>query len=122
MPATFPTVFVRPVERLRCGDLVVSWVPRLILKDPEYRELQRAARSRHMSIAEWVRRAIESARRSEPQGSVAKKLGIIRAAVRLEYPTGDIDRMLADIEMGYGSATPTPRKSRLSGKPSSVAQ
>jgi hypothetical protein len=83
----------------------------VILKDPEYREIQRAARSRHMSIAEWVRQALDLARRSEPQGTVGKKLGVIRAAARLDYPTGDIHRMLAEIEAGYGSATPTTRTS-----------
>ena len=40
----------------------------VILKDPEYREIQRIARSRHMSIAEWVRRALELARQREPAG------------------------------------------------------
>jgi hypothetical protein len=34
----------------------------VILKDPEYKEIQRAARSRHMSIAEWVRQALVLAR------------------------------------------------------------
>src|SRR5437899_8299241 len=29
---------------------------RVILHDPEYREIQHMARSRHMSIAEWVRK------------------------------------------------------------------
>ena len=75
----------------------------VILKDPEYREVQRAARSRHMSIAEWVRQALVQARRREPVGTAGKKLEIIRAAARFEYPTADIDRMLAEIEAGYGS-------------------
>ena len=34
-----------------------------------------------------------------------KKLEAIRAAARLEYPTADIDRMLAEIERGYGMGT-----------------
>jgi hypothetical protein len=75
----------------------------VILKDPEYRELKRAARSRQMSIAEWVRQALALAHRRESVGSVGKKLEVIRAAARLNYPTGDIDRMLAEIEMRYGS-------------------
>jgi hypothetical protein len=75
----------------------------VILKDPEYREIQRAARSRHMSIAEWVRQALALARQREPLGSVGKKLEVIRTAARLDYPTADIDRMLAEIEAGYGS-------------------
>ncbi|MHB8652516.1 MAG: antitoxin [Terriglobia bacterium] len=75
----------------------------VILKDPEYREIKRAARSRQMSIAEWVRQALDMARRREPVESVGKKLEVIRAAARLDLPTGDIRRMLEEIEMGYGS-------------------
>jgi hypothetical protein len=71
------------------------------LQDPEYREIQRAARSRQMSIAEWVRQALTHARRREPLGDVGKKLEIIRAAAKHEFPTGDIDSMLAEIEQGY---------------------
>jgi hypothetical protein len=75
----------------------------VILKDPEYRAIQRAARSRHMSIAQWVREALDQAHRREPSNAAGKKLEIIRAAARLDYPTGDIDRMLAEIEKGYSS-------------------
>jgi len=73
----------------------------VILKDPEYREIQRVARSRRMSIAEWVRQALDLARRGEPTGSMGKKLQTVRRAVQCEYPVGDIDRMLAEIEAGY---------------------
>jgi hypothetical protein len=73
----------------------------VILQDPEYREIQRAARSRQMSIAEWVRQALTLARRREPLGDLGKKLEIVRAATKHEYPTGDIDTMLAEIEKGY---------------------
>jgi hypothetical protein len=75
----------------------------VILKDPEYREIQRAARARHMSIAEWVRQALTLARRREPLGDVEKKLAAIRAAARHESPTSDIDTMLAEIERGYSA-------------------
>lgn len=73
----------------------------VILQDPEYREVQRAARSRHMSIAEWVRQALAVARRQEPLGNVSQKLEAIRAAARHSFPTADIDTMLAEIEAGY---------------------
>jgi hypothetical protein len=77
----------------------------VILKDPEYRDIQRMARSRRMSIAEWVRQALDLARRREPAGGVGKKLDVIRAAARYDYPSGDIDGMLAEIESGYGAGT-----------------
>jgi hypothetical protein len=79
----------------------------VIVRDPEYREIQRMARSRHMSIAEWVRQALDLARRREPITDVGKKLETIRAAVRHDYPSGDIEDMLAEIESGYGSGTHT---------------
>jgi hypothetical protein len=73
----------------------------VILQDPEYREIQRAARSRQMSIAEWVRQALARARHHEPVGDVGKKLQVIRAAAKHEFPAADIDTMLAEIERGY---------------------
>ena len=73
----------------------------VILQDAEYREVSRAARSRRMSIAAWVRQALELARRSESTGSVEKKLAVIRAAVKHNAPAGDIEEMLAEIEQGY---------------------
>jgi hypothetical protein len=75
----------------------------VILQDPEYREIQKMARSRHMSLAEWVRQALDLARRREPLGNTGKKLDVIRAAAQRNYPTGDIDSMLAEIEKGYGT-------------------
>jgi hypothetical protein len=74
----------------------------VLLKDPDYREVQRMARARHLSIAEWVRQALELARRREPVGSAGKKLEVIRAAAGHDYPVSDIDGMLAEIERGYG--------------------
>jgi Ribbon-helix-helix protein, copG family len=75
------------------------------LKDKEYREIQRAARSRKISVSEWVRQALSLVRRNEPSSSVETKLGAIRAAVRYEFPIADIDQMLTEIERGYGMDT-----------------
>lgn len=75
----------------------------VILQDPEYRDIQRAARARRMSIAEWVRQALHQARRSEPGDNLSKKLEAVRRAAQHQYPTGDIDTMLAEIEKGYSS-------------------
>ena len=74
----------------------------VILQEPEYREVQRAARSRRMTIAEWVRQALIQARRQEASGDVEKKLAAVRAAVKHNVgPAVEIDEMLADIERGY---------------------
>ncbi|HEY2857337.1 MAG TPA: hypothetical protein VGJ21_02845 [Terracidiphilus sp.] len=74
----------------------------VIVQDPEYRDIQRAARLRRMTIAEWVRQALVQARRSEPGREAAAKLEAIRAAARMDFPTADIDTMIEEIERGYG--------------------
>jgi hypothetical protein len=73
----------------------------VILKDSDYREIQHVARLRRMTTAEWVRQALELARRREPTRSVEKKLEAIRVAARHQGPTSDIGQMLAEIEQGY---------------------
>lgn len=75
----------------------------VILNDPQYRDIKRIARSRQMSIAEWVRQALDLARRQEPVGGIGKKLEVIRAAAQHDYPVADIDVILEEIEKGYGS-------------------
>jgi len=77
----------------------------VILQDPEYREIQRVARARRMSIAEWVRQALDLARRREPSKDIGKKLEVIRAAIKHNFPTADIDTMLAEIESGYSAGS-----------------
>jgi len=76
---------------------------RLTLQDSEYREIQKLARSRRMSLAEWIRQALDLAPRREPLGDTSKKIAVIRAAAQNDYPTGDIDSMLVEIEKGYGT-------------------
>ena len=78
----------------------------IVLPEPDYKEIQLVARSRNMSIAEWVRQALELARRREPLGGIGKKLEVIRAAARHEYPVSDIGGMLAEIEKGYLTDAP----------------
>jgi hypothetical protein len=77
----------------------------VILTDPEYRNIQRVAHSRRVSIAEWVRQALDLARRRKPGAGAEKKLEVIRAAARHDFPSPDIDRMLAEIETGCGAGT-----------------
>jgi hypothetical protein len=73
----------------------------VLLPDPEYREIQRIARSRRISVAQWVRQALHAAKREEPLGDVSKKLEALRAAAKFEFPTAGIEQLLADIEQGY---------------------
>jgi hypothetical protein len=78
----------------------------VLLEDSELREIRRAARSHRMTVAEWVRQALRTARRGTPRSDAGKKLQIVRAAARHSFPTAGIDEMLRQIERGYldGSA------------------
>lgn len=78
----------------------------VLLEDAEMRELRKAAQRSNVTVAEWVRRALRAARRSEPTRDAERKLAVLRAAVRQEYPAGDIAQMLAEIERGYLGGPP----------------
>jgi hypothetical protein len=73
----------------------------VLLDDKELQEIQRSARQQRMTTAEWVRRALRAARRSEPRSAARKKLDVVRAAARHGFPAPDIDQMLGEIERGY---------------------
>jgi hypothetical protein len=73
----------------------------VLLEEPEWREIQRAARADRSTVAEWVRKALRAARRARSTGDVDAKLGAIRAASEHAFPTAEIDQMNAEIERGY---------------------
>ncbi len=73
----------------------------VILQDGEYRDVQRAALARNITVAAWVREALGAARRREPLGDAARKFEVVRDAARHAFPTSDIDEMNADIALGY---------------------
>jgi hypothetical protein len=78
----------------------------VLLDEAELRDLQEAARRQGVPVSEWVRQALREARRREPQGDLDSKLRAVRAATRHNFPTADIDQMLAEIERGYPSQLP----------------
>lgn len=75
----------------------------VLLDEDELNEIKQAARERHQTVAEWVRVALREARRSQPLRPAERKLAVVRAASRHEFPTADIEGMLAEIERGYSS-------------------
>ena len=73
----------------------------VLLDDSELNDLKRIARRNRTSVAGWVRQALRAAQAREAVGEPRTKLAAIERAVRHEFPTSDIDLMLADIERGY---------------------
>jgi hypothetical protein len=74
----------------------------VLLDDGEYREIAKLAAAQRTTLADWVRDAIRKARQSQPSRRSVDKLRAVRTAVRHEFPSGDIDQTLAEIERGYG--------------------
>ena len=79
----------------------------VILDDKEMRDIQRTAKRQQVTVAEWVRQALRAACRQVPLTDAKKKLGVIRTAVRHEFPTGDVDQMLQEIDQGYRVKIPS---------------
>ena len=76
----------------------------VLLDERELREIQRIARRQRITVADWVRQALRTAKRREPTGDAARKLDAIRAATRHAFPSGPIEELLRDIERGRTGA------------------
>jgi len=75
----------------------------VLLGETELRDLQAAASRDGLPVSEWVRRALREARRRAPYGDIDAKVRALRAAARHEFPTADIDQMLAEVESERGA-------------------
>jgi hypothetical protein len=73
----------------------------VLLDEQEWRDLRRIAKAERLTVAEWVRQALRTARRQRPSRSVEDKLAAIRRGARESFPTADIETMLTEIERGY---------------------
>jgi len=73
----------------------------VLLDEQEIAELQEIARASRMTLAEWVRQALREARRCQPRRSASSKRQAVRGALKHDFPTADMDEMLAQIERGY---------------------
>ena len=76
----------------------------VLLEEPEWREVQRAARAERMTVAEWVRQALRAARRATSVRAADAKISAIRTAAAHAFPTADIAQMNAEIAQGYLAA------------------
>jgi hypothetical protein len=77
----------------------------VLVGEPEWREIQRAARAERMTVAEWVRQALRAARQASSIVGIDERLDAIRTAARHSFPTADIDQVNREIEQGYLNET-----------------
>jgi hypothetical protein len=82
----------------------------VLIDEPDLDEIRGLAKRERLTVADWVRRALDEAKRRRSSGDAAKKVASIRAAVRHEFPAGDIDSMLEEINRGVvaGPSAPPP--------------
>ena len=73
----------------------------VLLNEPEWNEIQKSARAERMTVAEWVRQTLRTARRATSTADVDAKLAALRTAAQHQFPTGDVEQMNAEIARGY---------------------
>lgn len=73
----------------------------VLLDDEEFAEIRRVAEQQRLTVAEWVRQALRTARQNSPTGDPRRKLSVVREAAQGAYPVGDLPSMLTEIESGY---------------------
>ena len=74
----------------------------VMIGDEEFNMIRALAEQQRISIAEWVRRALQKAGQSQPRMDSKRKHGAVRSAIGYDFPTADINQMLGEIESGYG--------------------
>jgi hypothetical protein len=73
----------------------------VLLPDQEVSDIQRLARREHLTVGEWVRRALRETRAGRPSVEPETKLEAVRRAAKYSFPTADVRQMLAEIEREY---------------------
>jgi hypothetical protein len=81
--------------------MVMSKRLQVLLDESELRKIRQLAKRKGMTVAEWVRQTLRSARTQEPLDNSSKKLKAVRDAVKHHFPSADIQGILAEIEKGY---------------------
>lgn len=72
----------------------------IVMADEEIEELRRSAEREGMSLSEWARQALRRAQRSQEGPTADDKMKAVERALACDYPTGDIEEILASIEKG----------------------
>ena len=89
----------------------------VLLDEGDFAEIRALAGRDHLTVAEWVRRALDEAKRRQPRSDPASKIASIRAAARHAFPAGDIEPMLAEIARGASAGPSVPPPAAPSRRP-----
>ena len=70
----------------------------ILIDDNEFRTVERLARGEDITTAEWVRRRLREAQHVSERHAASAKLAAIELAYQHRGPTGDIEKVLAEME------------------------
>lgn len=74
-----------------------------VLIDPkEYRHFKNLAKRRGLTLGEWVRRGLKDYANQSSLKTPGQKLRNLRKFSKYQYPIGDIEQVLQEIETGRG--------------------
>lgn len=74
----------------------------MLMPDDEYRAVVRTARRRGRPVAEIVRESLRRTLAEQERPDPAERIAAVLRFAKFEGPTGDIDRLLSEIERGRG--------------------
>ena len=74
----------------------------VLFDDDEYKAIQATARKERVTVAQWVRQALRTAQNQRSLDR-EEKLRAVSLATQHQFPTADIDQMLAEIFEGSDS-------------------
>ena len=70
------------------------------MEDDELREIKLAALRDRVTTSEWVRHCLREASERQARSDIAAKLAAVQTAYRHRGPTGDIEQIRSEIELG----------------------
>ena len=75
----------------------------VLLDEDEHNQLKERAKTEHMTVSDWVRRALRHEMNDRPAEGARRKLDMIRRHAQNDFPSGEYDLIAAEIESGYRS-------------------
>jgi hypothetical protein len=75
----------------------------VVLSDEEYRAVARLARRQARPVSEVVRESLRRTMDEQGERPAEDRIASVLRFARFSGPTGDIDRILSDIERGRGT-------------------
>jgi hypothetical protein len=78
----------------------------VLMEESEFELVREVARRHRVSVGEWVRQAIRSSCFELSSRPAEARIRAVQEALLHSFPTGDVDQMNREIEIGYANGLP----------------